>query len=285
MEITNYQIKTETSSHKEVPSYPNESQNTSNPRKKSKKNTGKDLKVDNFEPPVFSVRYKDPSIELSEDRLTAIGYKGWSTVLLTHGASSGTWYFEIKVLEPRVISKFLGHSKFLNLKQDPSIRVGWSCRYNRLDVPVGTSSFGYSFSTKTCSIFYNSRSQHISEMENITQVTTGDVIGCLIKLSGIPYDLEDPRNSPHLHPYLELGLLCNPEKLPKVIRDPDSLIEFFVNGKKVSASFSNIASGFYHPTVSLYMGASVQINTGPNFTFFPHMEFEPAARLLRPQIL
>ncbi|KAH8584731.1 SPRY domain-containing [Cryptosporidium sp. chipmunk genotype I] len=281
--MTDHPVKTETHSKKEA-SQQNESLSTSNPRKKSRKSTGKDNKADNFDSPVFSVRYKDPSIELSEDRLTAVGYKGWSTVLLTHGASSGTWYFEIKVLEPKVISKFLGHSKFLNLKQDPSIRVGWSCRYNRLDIPVGTSSFGYSFNTKTYSIFSNSRDQKIPEAEKNTQISPGDVIGCLIRLSGLPYELEDPRNCPHLHPYLELGLLCNPEVLPKVISDPNSLIEFYVNGKKLSASFTNIASGFYHPTVSLYMGSSVKINTGPNFAFFPHTELEPAVRLLRPQI-
>lgn len=120
--MTNFQLKTEAYSHNEISSHSSEPLNTSNSRKKNKKSTGKDLKVDNFESPVFSVRYKDPSIELSENRLIAIGYKGWSTVLLTHGASSGTWYFEITVLEPQVISKFLGHSKFLNLKQSPSIR-------------------------------------------------------------------------------------------------------------------------------------------------------------------
>lgn len=196
-----------------------------------------------------------------------------------------------------------------------------------MDVPVGTTNYGYSFNTKTCSIFSDGRGREISKTDNITQINPGDVIGCLIKLSGIPYNLEDPRNYPHLHPYLELGLLCNPEVLPKVVRDPgkfsriliaievllnfflsfqsnfgiietskwliikdfiltlsDSIIEFFVNGKKLSASFSNIASGFYHPTVSLYMGSSVKINTGPDFAFFPHIELEPASKLLRPQI-
>ncbi|KAL5370312.1 hypothetical protein CPHLJ_1g740 [Cryptosporidium parvum] len=282
--MTENSVKIESHSKKETISHLNESASTSNPRKKSRKNTGKDNKVDNFDSPVFSVRYKDPSIELSDDRLTAVGYKGWSTVLLTHGASSGVWYFEITVLEPRVISKFLGHSKFLNLKQDPSIRVGWSCRYNRLDTPVGTSTFGYSFNTKTYSIFSNAKAQEIHESEKITQINPGDVIGCLIKLSGVPYELEDPRNCPHLHPYLELGLLCNPEVLPKVINDPNSLIEFYINGKKLSANFTNIPSGFYHPTVSLYMGSSVKINIGPNFAFFPHTELEPALKLLRPQI-
>ncbi|KAJ1604432.1 hypothetical protein OJ253_3679 [Cryptosporidium canis] len=205
-------------------SVPSESLCPSGTRKKGRKNAGKDSKSDSFEFPVFSVRYRDPSIELSEDRLTAVGFKGWSTVMLTHGASSGSWYFEVTVLEPKVVSKFLGHSSFLDLRQDPSIRVGWSCRYNRLDVPVGSTSFGYSLSTKTCSIFSQGRSQKSPpEQREVMQISPGDVIGCSIRLSGVPFELEDPRDRPHLHPYLELGLLCNPDILPNAVNDPGKL--------------------------------------------------------------
>ncbi|KAJ1605812.1 hypothetical protein OIY81_3372 [Cryptosporidium canis] len=200
-------------------SVPSESPCPSGTRKKGRKSAGKDSKSDSFESPVFSVRYRDPSIELSEDRLTAVGFKGWSTVLLTHGASSGSWYFEVTVLEPRVVSKFLGHSSFLDLRQDPSIR------YNRLDVPVGSTSFGYSLSTKTCSIFSQGRSQKSppEQGEEVMQIRPGDVIGCSIRLSGAPFELEDPRSRPHLHPYLELGLLCNPDILPNAVSDPGKL--------------------------------------------------------------
>ncbi|KAF7457482.1 putative SPRY domain [Cryptosporidium felis] len=255
-------------------------------RKKQKKAGGRDFKTDDFEFPVFSVRYRDRSVELSEDRLTASGYKGWSTVLLTHGASSGVWYFEVTILEPEIISSFAGHSKYLDLRQKPGIRVGWSCRYSRLDIPVGSSGFGYSLATNTLKVFNNGQETPLEESSNDkTAILPGDVVGCLIRLSGVPYELEDPRKYPHLHPFLELGLLCNPEEPPKATIDPDSSIEFFVNGKKLCTGFSGIPSGFYHPAVSLYMGSKVKLNTGPEFRFYPPgCEFKPIIDLLRPEV-
>ncbi|KAH8739410.1 hypothetical protein FG386_000382 [Cryptosporidium ryanae] len=266
---------------------------TGSNKKKGKKNK-KDSKIDTFESPVFSVRYKDQSVELSEDRLEAAGNKGWATVLASHGTSKGSWYFEVKILEPVSINHFSGYSKYFKLTQRPNVRIGWSCRYSRYDIPIGSTAHSYSLCTRSLSVFNkgikNARETQIHSDKNNecgvnkSDIKPGDILGCLINLSGTPYSLDNPKNSPHLHPYLELGMLCDPEKPPEEVIDLESYIKFYLNGKYIGSSYKGLASGFYHPAVSFYMGSRVRINTGPDFWYPIEEQHNAALYLDRPEI-
>ncbi|KAH7649632.1 hypothetical protein FG379_000892 [Cryptosporidium bovis] len=263
-----------------------ESVNYNASSKRRGKKSKKEAKVDTFDSPVFSVRYKDHSIELSEDRLEAVGNKGWSTVLISHGTNEGSWYFEIKILEPIAINHFFGYSKYFKLNKNPNVRIGWSCRYSRYDIPVGSTTHSYSLCKRSLSVFNKGiRNMRISGgcEVNTKKIIPGDVLGCLINLSGMPYSLDDPRNSPQLHPYLELGMLCDPDKPPKEIIDPESYIKFYLNGKCLG-SYRSLAAGFYHPTISLYMGSRVLINMGPDFWYPIEEKHRAAFYLERPEV-
>ncbi|EEA07373.1 SPRY domain-containing protein [Cryptosporidium muris RN66] len=250
--------------------------------KKIRKGSIKKSKVDNKSFPVFSVRYKDSFIELSEDRFVAKGYKGWSSVLLSHGSSSGSWYFEITIGNPVELEPFLGYPMSVTKTCKPSIRVGWSCRYSRYDVPVGTNSFGFSLSSSDCSCFNNGKKRCLP---NYKPLNTGDIVGCFITLNNTSYDLPDPLTRPELHPFVEMGLLCNPDKLPPIIIDKGSKVQFSVNGKVLETNYTDIPAGFYHPALSLYMGATAVINIGPEFNYTPNVHFLPICKMQRPCIV
>jgi len=47
---------------------------------------------------------------------------------------------------------------------------------------------------------------------------------------------------------------------------------FFKNGKLLGEAYSDLTEGFYYATVSLYMGAKVRANFGPDFDFEPKGE-------------
>jgi Set1/Ash2 histone methyltransferase complex subunit ASH2 len=45
---------------------------------------------------------------------------------------------------------------------------------------------------------------------------------------------------------------------------------FYKNGVSQGVAFENISAGEYAPAVSLYMGAAVTVNFGPDFLYPPH---------------
>jgi hypothetical protein len=48
-----------------------------------------------------------------------------------------------------------------------------------------------------------------------------------------------------------------------------SKLLFFKNGVCQGIAFENLNSGVYYPSISLYMGARVKLNFGPQFTYEP----------------
>ena len=145
-------------------------------------------------------------------------------------------------------------------------RIGWSCRYCRYDIPVGSKAYSYSLCTRSLSIFnrgerksklvnkeiceheiasdladnkddksnvcntmnmqntsLHKQKDNGSEQADTLYIKPGDVVGCLINLSGLSYNLDDPTKIPHLYSYLELGMLCDPEKPPEEVIDSGKL--------------------------------------------------------------
>ena len=58
-----------------------------------------------------------------------------------------------------------------------------------------------------------------------------------------------------------------------------SYIAFYKNGKSQGSAFTNLVRSRYFPAISLYMGASVTCNFGPNFKYAPSTTCEPISHL------
>ncbi|SPJ09982.1 SPRY domain, putative [Plasmodium sp. DRC-Itaito] len=227
----------------------------------------------------FSMKYKDSSISLSNDKLTCYGDKGWSSVFVNNGADIGKWYYEIKIEEPIRNFNFLGYKDKI-IKVNPYIRVGFACRYMRYDYPIGTDKYSYCVNSKNGKIFNNSISYDCMEPFNI-----GDIIGCYLNLKNKNSYNFDPRSDKKLYEHLQNGILCDPKNPPLLKKNEGSTIFFSLNGQIKKTSFMDIYEGFYHPSVSLYMGASAKINLGPNFTYNHLQDYVPCVYMEPPIVL
>ncbi|ETW49687.1 hypothetical protein PFMALIP_02220 [Plasmodium falciparum MaliPS096_E11] len=227
----------------------------------------------------FSMKYKDSSVSLSNDKLTCYGDKGWSSVFVNNGADIGKWYYEIKIEEPVQNFNFLGYKDKI-IKVNPYIRVGFACRYMRYDYPIGTDKYSYCVNSKNGKIFNNSISYDCMEPFNV-----GDVIGCYLNLKNKNSYNFDPRLDKKLYEHLQNGILCDPKNPPLLKKNEGSTIFFSLNGQIKKTSFMDIYEGFYHPSVSLYMGASAKINLGPNFTYNHLQDYVPCVYMEPPTVL
>ncbi|SOV75696.1 SPRY domain, putative [Plasmodium sp. gorilla clade G3] len=227
----------------------------------------------------FSMKYKDSSVSLSNDKLTCYGDKGWSSVFVNNGADIGKWYYEIKIEEPVQNFNFLGYKDKI-IKVNPYIRVGFACRYMRYDYPIGTDRYSYCVNSKNGKIFNNSISYDCMEPFNV-----GDIIGCYLNLKNKNSYNFDPRLDKKLYEHLQNGILCDPKNPPLLKKNEGSTIFFSLNGQIKKTSFMDIYEGFYHPSVSLYMGASAKINLGPNFTYNHLQDYVPCVYMEPPIVL
>lgn len=209
----------------------------------------------------FSNKYKDVSIRLSDDQLTCYGDKGWASVFLNCGADDGKWYFEVTVENSIVDLNFLGYSE-KKIKINSGVRVGYACRYMRYDHPLGTNKYSYCVNSKDGRMFNSSISYDCMDA-----FSKGDVIGCYMNLKKQTNYNFDPRLDKKLYEYIQNGILCDPQNPPELTKSEGSLIFFSLNGEIQENAFIDIYDGFYHPSVSLYMGASARINLGPNFKY------------------
>lgn len=209
----------------------------------------------------FSNKYKDVSIRLSDDQLTCYGDKGWASVFLNCGADDGKWYFEITIENSIVDLNFLGYSE-KKIKINSGVRVGYACRYMRYDHPLGANKYSYCVNSKDGRMFNSSISYNCMDA-----FSKGDVIGCYMNLKKQTNYNFDPRLDKKLYEYIQNGILCDPQNPPELTKSEGSLIFFSLNGEIQENAFVDIYDGFYHPSVSLYMGASARINLGPNFKY------------------
>ncbi|CRH03728.1 SPRY domain, putative [Plasmodium relictum] len=227
----------------------------------------------------FSMKYKDSCVSLSNDRLTCYGDKGWSSVFVNSGADVGKWYYEVKIEEPLQNLNFLGYKDKV-IKVNSYIRVGFACRYMRYDYPIGTDKYSYCVNSKNGKIFNNSISH-----ECMGPIKVGDIIGCYLNLKNKNTYKFDPRSDKKLYEYLQNGILCDPKNPPTLKKNFGSYIFFSLNGQIKKNSFVDIYEGFYHPSVSLYMGACAKINLGPHFTYNYLKDYNPCMLMEQPNIL
>jgi len=200
---------------------------------------------------------RSPFIFLGKDRLTAWTEKGFRLARASHCCHSGSWYYEVQVLEAKGANE-------QRPVDGPHVRVGWAQRFATIEAPVGFDEFGYSFRDKTGDKVHLSIPVKYGE-----PCTQGDVIGLLIELPGSRRLLDRKRGRT---PIVVKGTLYfeepvkKPEKLGRV---PGSRLTFFKNGVSQGEAFTDLFEGDYYPAISLYRGGHVQVNFGPDFQFPP----------------
>ncbi len=110
----------------------------------------------------LSTEEKAPQIVLDDAQLTASSSKGYCTVRCTHGAHSGTWYYEVTIER---------------LGQTGAVRLGWSTRESEVQAPVGSDGLGYAYrSVEGSKVHEGVREEYGKEFGE------GDVVGCLLHM-------------------------------------------------------------------------------------------------------
>ncbi|KAF5291901.1 hypothetical protein FQR65_LT11385 [Abscondita terminalis] len=204
---------------------------------------------------LLALHDRAPQLKISEDRLAVTGEKGYSMVRATHWVNRGCWYWEATVQE---------------MPEGSAIRMGWGQDYANLQAPVGFDKFGYSWRSKKGTRFHESMGKHYS-----SGYGEGDTLGCLIVLPEtsstelIPDTYKDKpliKFKSHLY-YEDKDNVAESLKNLKLLEG--SKIVFFKNGICQGVAFTDIYAGNYYPAISIYKGATVVVNFGPNFKHFP----------------
>lgn len=242
----------------------------------------------------FSWRYRDAFLTLSTDRRVILGHKGWSSAFATHCSEKDKWYFEVEVLPSETQSlRFIGYSPEGLPPLKAHWRVGWACRYQKYDVPIGGNAHSFALCgacNEVPTVATGGLRRPIASYgasHDLPELKEGDIIGCFLTLHEPRWWLPDPRKDPKLHEFLQAGILCSPDAPPPCVVNEGAWIEFSVNGQRLGRVFEGvIGNGVYHPAVSLYMGAKLKLNPGPDFAFPPPPSegFQPCSDMRRPHI-
>jgi Set1/Ash2 histone methyltransferase complex subunit ASH2 len=186
-----------------------------------------------------------PQITLGEHLTSAVGHKGYRMVRATHGVSSGSWYFEVRVGEPL-------HG------EDGHTRLGWCTEMGELQAPVGFDINSYGYRDVGGSKFHKSVGEAYGESYG-----PGDVIGCHLRMG-------DPAGSAARRQRISIKgqEFVVEEERPRVV-STGSAISFFKNGIPQGVAFSDVYAEVYYPAVSLFKAATVMCNFGPDFAFPP----------------
>ena len=177
------------------------------------------------------------------------------------------------------------------------VRLGWSMRTGDLQAPVGYDKWSYGVRDIGGSKIHCSRRDDNWGGEDFAP---GDVVGCAICLSGNSDsnstngdannngNNNNSKNAPGSDKDAPgPGSTANKESA-LAGSETSNHIRFFKNGypmgnfviskgKREGGIAFNVPGGVYYPAISLYMGASVKVNFGPNFIYQPK-KLPPAIR-------
>ncbi|KAM9951548.1 hypothetical protein ACTFIT_002229 [Dictyostelium discoideum] len=154
-------------------------------------------------------------------------------------------------------------------------RLGWSSPKGDCQANVGYDYFSYSYRSTQGDIFHNARSKPYGETYK-----QGDVIGFYINLPLEEDDInkEKIKEFPNINQLDIYEMISNDLSLPSdqpLTPLKGSFIQFFKNGLSPGPAFTNIGKSFYYPAASLYMGATVKFNFGPDFKYPPPSHLNP----------
>ena len=189
-------------------------------------------------------------------------------VRANYGVSRGNWFFEANVED---------------MPEGSAVRLGWAQELANIQTPLGYDRFGYSFRSRKGTKFHDSRGKHYSE----SGFGSGDTVGFLISLPA-PQTLPQTYKDKPLVKFKSFLYFEEKDEIQKTLKTLRPLfgskINFYKNGQSLGTAFQDIYSGTYFPSASLYKGASVSFNFGPNFKFPPkEEEFKPVSDLVLDQ--
>ncbi|GIL55194.1 hypothetical protein Vafri_10798 [Volvox africanus] len=201
---------------------------------------------------LISKVHKAAQLQLTDDRLSVTGYKGFRTARGSHGTHEGALYCEVRVTRMGVS----GHC-----------RLGWCTRKAELQAPVGYDTFGFSYRDVDGSKVSNGLREAYGQ-----SFREGDVVGMYIFLPKGGRTLE-PQQNEYTKYKGKWMRIEDPEPNPEPL--PGSVIAFTVNGQYQGVAFRDFNEGTYYPAVSIYTmpeqteGATVTLNFGPKFSYAP----------------
>mmetsp|Transcript_32354 Transcript_32354/g.93072 ORF Transcript_32354/g.93072 Transcript_32354/m.93072 type:complete len:439 (+) Transcript_32354:124-1440(+) len=225
-------------------------------------------------PPFAHMSKTDSALQLKMDTMRLEvkgGLRGYRMSRASHGISQGNYYYEVLIKDPpkpsEIASQFPSNVRLnpklqaqldaaLQLEKegkpvDPSgfgghVRLGFSNRTGDLQAPVGYDKWSYGIRDIGGSKIHASQRDDHWGGESFK---SGDVIGCAISLR------KDKESA-------ETNQICFFKNGQPMGNPPD--------GNKKQAFFVpafEVPDGVYYPAVSLYMGATVQVNLGPHFYY------------------
>ncbi|PVU87479.1 hypothetical protein BB560_006482 [Smittium megazygosporum] len=191
---------------------------------------------------------------------------GYTSTKCSHGISTGTFYYEVEILE--------------GTKPSWNLRIGWGQISANLQAPCGYDHYSYSMRMHPGTIFHGSIGQLYGD-----QLSVGDVLGVLIQLPDNlegdyqkdiksrlwnpatpykPFDYKQSKKSPGSKRLAnkDFGEIEGNMELPPIPILQDSEIVFFKNGEFMGKAFRGIFLGKYYPMISSYMGGKVKVNFG-----------------------
>eukprot|EP00041_Stephanoeca_diplocostata_P028844 m.834739 g.834739 ORF g.834739 m.834739 type:complete len:557 (+) comp23450_c0_seq5:166-1836(+) len=201
-----------------------------------------------------------PQLRISDDRSVVTGDKGYCMARATHGVNHGSWYYEITILDGEIPAD-------ITQPVESHWRVGWAQHYSNLQGPVGLCSLSYSWRDVSGTKFHAARGAPYGD-----SYKPGDVLGMHIHL---PNEVKPPpvRAKPWLVVYKQKEYYeeaqANKVDVSKLKPVAGSYLQCFKNGVNQGVMFDNLIEGTYYPAVSLYMGARVSVNFGPDFKYPP----------------
>ncbi|KAJ1675972.1 transcription factor, contains a PHD finger motif [Spiromyces aspiralis] len=220
--------------------------------------------IDNPPGPVKMCReqtHTSQLVQMDESQLVVWNDRGYRMAKATHGVETGTWYYEVKILD--------------GLKPEANLRIGWSQISGERDAPCGFDYYSYSMRINPSRCFHVSYGFDYGE-----PIKPGDVLGILIHLPPLDpieqRDIDERRWHPdevyrafkYTRPESERPPDAPPE-LPPLPILRGSEIEYFLNGRSLGTAFRDLYLGKYHPALSPYMGGRAELNFGPTFKYPP----------------
>jgi hypothetical protein len=197
-----------------------------------------------------------PQLTISgEEKTTVSGAAGYRLARSSHPVIAGTYYYECTV----------------NLTSDRQhVRLGIATEKADNQAPVGYDGHGYGIRDTDGRLFHTAR----QILPRTHAFHSGDIVGFLLKLPAIEsdksyYELATP-------PQVPIALTSKPDPDPPGEPLADAELHVYVNGRRI-ASIANVRAGAYYAAVSVYMGASVTANFGPDFAHCPAtlLPFDP----------
>jgi Set1/Ash2 histone methyltransferase complex subunit ASH2 len=207
---------------------------------------------------LLSTKHKAPGLELSADRLSVSGSKGYRSVRATHGFHEGTHYCEVTLAH----LGGTGHA-----------RVGWGTAAAEINGPVGYDTHGYGVRDVDGARLH--AAQRVPVDGDGAPLRQGDVLGLFLHLppGGDPVEVRPGSNLVRYK-----GGLWAEAPAPRSPRPlPGSVLAFTVNGvlQGGGPAFTDLLEGTYYPMLSVFTlpvqgeGVTLTVNFGPDFSHAP----------------